>query len=172
MDTRELNITKRRWQDFFGIKIMRDNEVYIRRWHIIPRNRWFNIYLHKTMLSDREVFHDHPWNNLSIILWGGYIEVMPTYVEYVKGKDGDYKAQTVGVKQRYRLAGDFIYRKAEQPHFLVQPLKDKPCWSLFITGKLRRTWGFYTKRGWLPHTTVVEVVDGQSRIKADVKEWI
>ena len=41
---------------------------YLERWHLIPRNRFFNVYLHKFSGPDscREL-HDHPWWNLSII---------------------------------------------------------------------------------------------------------
>ena len=160
----ELNITKRSLREFFGLKIMREGKVYIRRWHIIPRNRGFNIYLHKTMLSDREMFHDHPWNNISIVLWGGYVEVQPD--------NWLCEEYALGARSRIRVRGDIIRRTAEQPHYLLQPLANRPCWTLFITGRLRRTWGFYTKSGWFPHHEVVEVVDGKSQLKDSIKRWL
>ena len=37
---------------------------YLSRWHIIPRNRYFNIYLHKFVGSDDDrALHDHPWRS-------------------------------------------------------------------------------------------------------------
>src|ERR1700756_4330698 len=51
-------------------------DLYLRRWHVIPRNRWFNIYLHHFLRSDDDrALHDHPWWNCSILLRGRYVEV-------------------------------------------------------------------------------------------------
>lgn len=48
---------------------------YLFRWHMIPRNRWFNLYLHKFVHGDDErALHDHPWASASLILEGHYIE--------------------------------------------------------------------------------------------------
>jgi len=48
---------------------------YLRRWWIIPRNRFFNIYLHQFLHSDDDrALHDHMYINLSILLRGRYIE--------------------------------------------------------------------------------------------------
>ncbi len=51
------------------------NDPYVRRWWIIPRNRFFNIYLHQFLHSDDDrALHDHPWVNFSYLLRGGYLE--------------------------------------------------------------------------------------------------
>lgn len=48
---------------------------YLTRWHIIPRNPWFNIYLHYFEHGDDDrALHDHPWRSASLILDGRYIE--------------------------------------------------------------------------------------------------
>ena len=49
------------------------DELYLVRYHLF-RCRWLNIYLHNFFLSDEEEPHDHPWNSISILLRGGYIE--------------------------------------------------------------------------------------------------
>ena len=42
---------------------------YLLRWWLIPRNRWFNVYLHQFKRSDDDrALHDHPWINASIVL--------------------------------------------------------------------------------------------------------
>jgi hypothetical protein len=47
------------------------DDPYIRRWWVIPRNRWFNVYLHQFLRSDDDrALHDHPWANCSILLRG------------------------------------------------------------------------------------------------------
>jgi hypothetical protein len=121
---------------------------YLLRWWVIPRNRVFNIYLHKILRSDDDrALHDHPWWNMSIILKGGY-------VEYVPG--GSY----------LRKAGHIICRRATAQHRLAlftirveldgtrgadgYPLASRflaPCWSLFITGPKIRDWGFWCPQG-------------------------
>src|SRR5580692_360411 len=51
---------------------------YLLRWHVIPRNRFFNIYLHKFLRDDDDrALHDHPLGSCSIILKGGYWEHQP-----------------------------------------------------------------------------------------------
>lgn len=48
---------------------------YLSRWHILPRNPWFNIYLHKFVHGDDDrALHDHPWRSWSLLLSGRYRE--------------------------------------------------------------------------------------------------
>lgn len=125
---------------------------YLLRWHLIPRNRWFNIYLHHILRDDPDRgLHDHPFNNMSIVL-GKY-----GYLEYTSSPG----------QQGYpyiRFQYDIVFRKAAQPHRLALQRDHEgnpiPCWSLFITGPRIREWGFYTKEGWLPW---YEVVDPENR---------
>jgi len=107
--------------------IIGDN--YLRRWWLIPRNRYFNIYLHEINKSDDDrALHDHPWWNLSIILKGCYDEVTPkgTFV---------------------RKAGQFILRSGKALHRLVSPEGGHGV-TLFITGPNYRSWGFACPNGW------------------------
>lgn len=107
--------------------IIGDN--YLRRWHLIPRNNTFNIYLHHIRKSDDDrALHDHPYWNVSIILRGWYVEMMPG-------------------KQRVRGAGDIVFRRARDAHRLVVPYGGS-AWSLFVTGPRRRIWGFHCPQGW------------------------
>lgn len=110
-------------------------DPYMLRWYVIPRNRWFNIYLHRVCKSDDDrALHDHPWASLSIILRGSYWEITEV--------DG------VDCWTKYRR-GRFIYRSSTYSHRLFLT-DDKPCWTLFITGKRVRDWGFYCPKGWVP----------------------
>ena len=112
---------------------------YLRRWWIIPRNRFFNIYLHEILRSDDDrALHDHPWRNCSVILSG-------TYVEWVRGHEGDPGTERPIVRKR----GSVVLRRACAAHRLVVP-SSQPCWTLFITGPRVREWGFYCPKGWLP----------------------
>jgi len=52
-----------------------EEDAYMKRWFVIPRNRIFNIYLHRFLRSDDDrALHDHPWVNMSILLEGEYTE--------------------------------------------------------------------------------------------------
>jgi len=104
---------------------------YLFRWFVIPRNRWFNIYLHKIVRSDDDrALHDHPWLNCSIVLKGGYIEI-------------------TGKKWLWRGAGSIVFRRAKALHRLAIHSAVPVCWTLFITGPRIRDWGFACPKGWV-----------------------
>lgn len=107
---------------------------YLRRWWLIPRNRWLNVYLHEFCRSDDDrALHDHPWWNLSILLRGQYIEHTIA--------DGGINVRTE------RQAGDVKFRSADAAHRIE--LSDGHCWTLFLTGPRLREWGFHCPRGWV-----------------------
>ena len=109
-------------------------DPYIRRWWVIPRNRFFNIYLHHFLRSDDDrALHDHPWWNLSILLQGRYIE-------------HTISAGGINVHTE-RCAGQVKFRRAKAAHRIE--LIDGPCWTLFITGPRLREWGFHCRLGWV-----------------------
>lgn len=114
---------------------------YMRRWYIIPRNRWFNAYLHNIVRSDDDrALHDHPWFNISIVLRGGYTEVMPE-----RQPSANYPVPPD--RSVCRGPGSIVMRRPTAAHRLeVGPGTN--CWSLFITGPNVRTWGFWCPRGW------------------------
>lgn len=112
-------------------------DPYMRRWWVIPRNRWFNIYLHEVLRDDDDrALHDHPWVNCSIVLRGGYVEVT--------------RKHPAGIA---RAPGTMVFRLARELHRLkVHREIDGtviPCWSLFITGPVVRSWGFQCPQGWV-----------------------
>ena len=105
-------------------------DPYMRRWWLVPRNRWCNVYLHHIRRDDDDrALHDHPWPSLSLILRGGYTEV------------------TALGQERYE-AGSVIFRRATHAHRIV--VGDGEAWTLFITGPHIRPWGFHCPRGWVP----------------------
>jgi hypothetical protein len=102
---------------------------YLLRWWVIPRNRWFNIYLHRVIRSDDDrALHDHPWLNASIIVDGAYIEhrIAP----------GGCRHMTL------RSAGAVCARTARAAHRL-EVLPGGEALTLFITGPVIRDWGFH-----------------------------
>ncbi len=110
-----------------------DEDPYLRRWWLIPRTRFFNVYLHHFLRSDDDrALHDHPWWNLSILLHGQYVE---------------HTISAGGVNVRTpRCAGQWKFRRAAAAHRIE--LVDGPCWTLFVTGPRLREWGFHCPQGW------------------------
>lgn len=115
---------------------------YLLRWWVIPRNRWFNIYLHNMLRDDDDrALHDHPWVNVSIILSGGYHEHMPArgWCKYLPLIPRDERMV-------WRGPGVVVFRYPTDCHRLS--LGSGPSWSLFITGPVMRSWGFWCPKGW------------------------
>lgn len=103
---------------------------YLLRWWVIPRNPFCGVYLHDIRKSDDDsAFHDHPWQNTSILLLGGYIEHTP---------DGVFD----------RREGDVVHRPAGALHRL-EMIPGQRAISLFLTGPVERDWGFACPHGWV-----------------------
>lgn len=190
---------RKRWPDM----VIGDNDnPYLLRWYVIPRNRIFNIYLHKFVRSDDDrALHDHPWSwNMSLIIKGIYIEHIPknpetfgkiSYkpfemsagaVNYMTEEEmrrltnppliyGGRDMETVRISRR---AWRPIFRKGTTPHrvelhkrhedFIPRLgayfVKEMPVWTIFITGKNVRDWGFYCPNGWRFWKEFVSVREG------------
>jgi hypothetical protein len=109
---------------------------YLRRWFVIPRNRFFNVYLHEFLRSDDDrALHDHPWVNCSVLLRGGYVE---------------HTIAPGGIHVRTeRWAGSVAFRMSGKTAHRIE-LPYGPCWTLFITGPRYRSWGFHCpEQGWV-----------------------
>lgn len=103
-------------------------EKYLCRWYVLPRNRFFNIYLHKFLASDDDrALHDHPWYSVSFLLKGELLEHNLKH------------ARTI---PRFLP----VVRSAKFAHRLE--LVKGPVWTLFITGPTMREWGFFCAHGW------------------------
>lgn len=123
-------------------------DPYLIRWYVIPRNRYFNIYLHWFRRSDEDrAFHDHPWWSVSLTL-GSYDGprhrwriVEPDMVEFYRNRWG-------ANDKRYISTGALVFRRASFAHRLVLPISGTV--TLFITGPKIREWGFLCPQGWVP----------------------
>ncbi|MGV0595662.1 hypothetical protein [Mycolicibacterium porcinum] len=117
---------------------------YLRRWYLIPRNPFINVYLHHFLSSDDDrALHDHPWWFVSLILRGGYIEI---------GESADGKMTALCRTAVTDIRSPFwrrciAFRPATHRHRVVlattQQRDDVPCWTLIVTGRRSRTWGFW-----------------------------
>lgn len=138
------------------------DDPYLRRWYVIPRNRFFNIYLHHFMRSDDDrALHDHPWANASFVFDGYYFEhtIRAGGIHYVSA----------------RREGTFAFRRAKSAHRVSLPeartfhvdndgyvkIEKAPasCWTIFITGPRIREWGFHCPQGWRHWKEFVDAKD-------------
>lgn len=124
---------------------------YLLRWWLIPRNPWFNIYLHKFLRDDDDrALHDHPWWFVSLMISGGYVETRPLPSPY-------------GTMEFERHAPSIAFRHPTDRH-RVALFKDKegkslPCWTIVLTGRASRTWGFWCPKGFVPWHEFVDQDD-------------
>jgi hypothetical protein len=108
------------------VNIGGQQDPYMRRWFLVPRNPILNVYLHQFLRDDDDrAPHDHPWVSASLSLTEPMVEI------YRKG----------GIDHsREVLPGDLVLRGARFIHRMVVP---KPgALTIFITGPRIRAWGF------------------------------
>ncbi|QDP44170.1 hypothetical protein SEA_JUJU_54 [Gordonia phage JuJu] len=110
---------------------------YLRRWYLIPRNPLINVYLHQFLRSDDDrALHDHPWWFVSLILRGGYYEHTKTGVRWRGAPSLAYRAATH--RHRVELPGG--------PEGSGRENDEQPAWTVIVTGRRTRSWGFWCKR--------------------------
>lgn len=103
-----------------------ETEKYLVRYSIF-NCRFFAVKIHNILLSDDNCLHDHPWQFVSLILWGGYVE----HTE--KGS-------------KIYHPGQLLKRPAEFKHRLEI---HQPAWTLVVTFKKTREWGFWAPEGFV-----------------------
>lgn len=113
-----------------------------RRYFVIPRNGWFDIYLHNFLRDDEEDPHDHRMMNISFPSQGEYFE--DTF-EFKPKLGGPYPP----IKRRLISNHSLRFRLPRTPHRVVLKKDDDgkpiPMWSLFIGFPKLREWGFWVK---------------------------
>lgn len=134
---------------------------YLFRWHVVPRNEHANVYFHIQTASDPErPLHDHPWDSTSVILAGGYDEIMNEKPQWLPSPEWVYT--------RRRLPGDTIFRPSHWAHRLILPSDIPYSMSLFSTGPKVRGWGFWEDGKFRRYQDVTEETDGRSSWKGSM----
>ncbi len=137
-------------------------EDYLIRYTLINIPYIGSIKIHKALVSDTGDLHDHPWNYMSIILWGGYWEwtqveiesekLLSWFIETRKLLDNgvteksNIKGKLVKIARWYS-PGSVLFRKANIPHKLEIP-EGKYSLSLIFTSYKWRAWGFMKNGKW------------------------
>ncbi len=150
---RMLAYAESRPPDFNVLRDGNSENIYLRRWWLWKRRKWwFNVYLHNMLLDDDSDLHDHPSWSVSLVLTDGIEEV--------------YQEKPPNGRKRIRWfePGDVVFRGL---HFAHQLRIEKAAWTIFITGPKVRTWGFWCPRGWRKWTDYVHVNQDPSGAKGD-----
>lgn len=133
-----------------------DGEPYLYRWYMTPHMEVCNIYFHIQVNSDPErPLHDHPWDNTSVILSGGYDEVFNQHPQRTTGYGS-------GENLRKLRKGDVQHREATEAHRLILPKGFGYTMTLFTTGPKIREWGFWFPDGWRSYKDVTQLRNGVS----------
>jgi hypothetical protein len=130
-----------------------DGLVYLVRLRIV-QTPWFAIYLHDLREPDRDRDpHDHPWTFWSVILRGGYTEKVwqPRRGEGVdRWTRSTHPNGYFGPPATYRRRwlGGSVHKMTMDKAHMIESVRPGTK-SLVICGRRRRTWGFWTDRGFV-----------------------
>lgn len=119
-----------------------DGDTYLDRWGI--STRWLTIYVHRISAPDPGVdLHSHPWNFVTIPLWGGYFE----WREKLWHASAAVRNGGCVVVKEFRPLRPRRMRVTEA-HRIVE-LRRRTAWSLIVAGPVVDRWGFYTPNGYI-----------------------
>ena len=120
----------------------KQGRLHFRRWRLFACP-WFDVCLHNFQRADKdEHLHDHPWDFVSIVLKGSYIE------ESEAGPS-------------FRRALSIARKKATDLH-KVAFLEAPSVWTLVIRSPRRREWGYKIGSYWVDHRTYREMKNAGS----------
>lgn len=131
----------------------RDGELHFKRWQWLS-TPWFSVYTHYIAKSDEDKHpHSHPWQFLSIILWGSYIETVTeiTCMDCQKnleemGKNGRDVWLPCPMKYSVftRMLTGMAFRKAKYQYHKIK--LHCPTYTLVITGRHSDDWGYLIEK--------------------------
>lgn len=117
-------------------------KLHFRRWRIIELP-WFRVYLHCIEESDQDAHqHNHPWNYLSLILRGGYVEHSTKW---------DLEGKPLAWRTKFCTPGMFVRHSRSDTHKLSVIVK--PTWTLVMCFGKHNVWGYRTEAGFVDHIT-------------------
>lgn len=138
----------------FLVKEIKSKEgvLHFQRYRFFQSKK-FAIYLHFIAKSDEDKHpHNHPWNFVSIILKGGYIESLWKYdtVYNVSGIPNCHYNGYFITKYVRKLWKNFIAIRDAESYHKIELLA--PTWTLVFTGPRRLDeWGYLTESGFQNH---------------------
>lgn len=142
---------------------------YLYRWHLLPKNRWLNVYLHRFLRDDDDrALHDHPWPFVSVVLNGTYREILRDDMRCRRCGNDTWRddgrvpppatcpncGETQKIVGPWRRRFSVVFRRPEHRH-RVELQRDAvaghpvPCWTLMLVGPRVREWGFWCPQGFV-----------------------
>lgn len=123
-----------RWAFLQKFRVEKAGEPFLFRLRVL-QTPWFSVLIHHIQQDDLDrAPHDHPWPFASLILRGGYHELI-----------WDEPSQLSESRSRTRKPGSFARIKLDQAHQITELRGD--VWTLAFTGRHHGTWRFWTKEG-------------------------
>src|SRR5688572_25300457 len=119
-----------------------DNSPYLIRYFIRRIKNIGKYCLHHIVRSDHDrCLHDHPWPFKSLIIWGGYYEIVDERM-ILESDRSLWRPYKDGQLIRWFGPGSILRRPASWSHRIV--LKEgKSAWTFVFMGKKERDWGFW-----------------------------
>lgn len=119
-------------------------DLYLRRWSLKLPFGW-TIKLHKIVRPDSDLcHHDHPWPFWTTVLRRGYAEEV--------SRGGWPPADRSQQEVHWTKPGRVYYRPANFRHRILSigsGERDGPAWTLVLTRRVVREWGFHTPAGFI-----------------------
>ena len=142
-----------------GFQVAKNGQPYLDRLRIV-QTPLFGVYLHRIHVPDVDRDpHNHPWWFASLVLSGGYHELV--WDDPVNLAKLTYRDTNPTLRSRNRWSLRTIRRS--QAHKITAVRGQ--LWTLVLTGPRRASWGFWTDQGF---------VDWRDYLKAqdeDVALW-
>lgn len=143
-----------------------DGVPYMHRYYVME---WpWRVRIHEILRSDEDRdLHDHPYDFVTFMLKGGYIETAPmthnelealyaetaTHTDPCSCEQCAFLASGPPLETRKHYGVGSIRRlRAEGLHRIELNSRDGkplPAWTLIFAGPVRREWGFKTENGWM-----------------------
>lgn len=169
----EIHETRRLPLGLIFEKIVTDGQAYLLKTHLTPWKWWpfkRRLYLHVFVGPDGErVFHDHPFDFTTVVLWGGYDELSHVpgggWVETVNGLQEAPSGRLKPDRLRWLSVR---HRPALHAHRIVT-LHRRVVVTLVIRGPKIREWGFWCPPvGYEDKTGFV----GRSNVNNPSNQWV
>lgn len=131
--------------------------LYMQRLLLEVGKRRRSIRLHVIHRADVDhCLHDHPWAFWALVLWGGYVEEVPTPDATPAEAVAGFPRRVDNVVRPFRLH----YRPLDYKHRISRLLR-RVSITLAYAGPLDQHWGFHTTEGKVPWEEFV--TEGRAR---------
>lgn len=111
-----------------------DGSTFLERFQVLDLGPAVGrIYLHRFHRGDEDrELHNHPWFGASLILLGGYIEERRVWTP-----EGERVASRSFPPGSINLIAPHTFHRVTLPA--------GPCWTIFATGPVMQSWGFWCR---------------------------